>query len=140
MTHTTTFEVVKAVAETYRVTISFEEKLNNFLDELLSIKNDFSVLIETWNEANDLTRAFVNRCDDKDALTVVLLTVEGLVSTAEHQFEKHKKHLSSILPSVISDFEDSLDSTREILNDIRIKISDNPELLKAEQNLINLGF
>jgi hypothetical protein len=140
MSMATTATVVNAFAETYRVTISFEERINQFLDHLLEVQREYKFLLKNWNEVNTLTHQYVSNCYDKNQLTVILLSLEGLISTAERIFEKNSKTWKRILPSIDNEFCDKLEHIKEIQSDIRIKISENPDLLESEEKLLSLGF
>jgi hypothetical protein len=137
----TTTKVVTAIAETYRVTISFEEKVNLFLDGLLAAQNYYAKFIGEWKNVNELVDQYITECHSKDELTILLLAIDGLVNTADSLIIKLKgSPFEKILPSTVKDIEENLDHIKEIQSDIRIIISDLPELLSVESKLAGLGF
>lgn len=140
MTATTTEKVQNAIVVTYRATISLEEKVNKFLDTLNEIRGEYQHLNSEWSKVNEMTSKFVSECHSKDDLTNLYISISGMINLLERSMEKILSYLRRMLPSIANDLEENFENMKEIHSDLALKISDDPELLSAEQNLINLGF
>ncbi len=137
---TPTAVVVKAIVETYRITTSFEDKVNRFLDKLLALKQEYAKLNKEWENVNELTEKYVSECHSNEELTMLLLSIEGLIKSGESLHHNISQNILKVLPSVLTDIENNLDHIKEIQADIKIKISDLPDLIAEEENLVRLGF
>jgi hypothetical protein len=138
----TTAKVVEtAIVDTYRTTVSFEEKVNSFLDGLIAIRKEYNELNKKWRNVNELIETYISNCQSKDELTKLYLIIDGLINAGESLLTKLiEQNSKNVLPTILSDMEDNLDHIKELQSDTRIKISDLPELLSAEEKLIGLGF
>ncbi len=141
ITETSRKLVVEAIVETYRVTTSFEERINIFLDQLLTIQAEYKKVNDEWRKVNEVIDDFISECRSRSELTILLLSIDGLVNAGEKFHQKmNNKVVKRVLPSVLTDIENNLGHIKEIRGDIKLKISDLPELLAAEGKLIKLGF
>lgn len=137
----TTTAVFDAIVETYRVTISFEDKVNRLLDRLLALREPYRNLNAEWRNVNELIEKYVSECPSAGDLTVLSLNIDGLIKSGESLRNSIQDNLVKVLPSILTDIDNNLDHIREIQVDIRIKLSDLPELLSVEEKLIkDLGF
>jgi hypothetical protein len=143
MTTVTSEKVKSAIVDSYRATLSFESKVNELLDELLTLQGELDVLNVELKNVSDLIEQYVGDgpTADKIDFGALFVFVDKLFTRATRLGQGlTDERASKLLPSVLKDFRDNLEQLEEIRADLEIMISDSPDLKSAEQRLIDLGF
>lgn len=131
-----------AVAETYRETVSAYEKMDRFLDLINERTKAYKDLNTLWENLNNQIHAFITDNSQKDDLTLILIGLESLISRANSLIDKIKanpKYYQGVKTQVAS-FQENVDISQELWDDIKIKSACSPELVEVEKKLIKLGF
>lgn len=135
---TDTSTIKSAVVETYRETLSAEEHIDQFLDHLNEAKVHYHDLNKYWENLNEKTESFISKFSSIDDFTFILSSIEGLISRAESLLSKIKinqQHYIGI-KSQIDLLEENIDFSRELCEDIKLKI--DPQIIELGTQLDNL--
>lgn len=127
-----------AVVETYRETLSAEERMDQFLDLINEAKDHYSDLNKHWIDLNSKIESFISRFSVIDDLTFILISMEGLISRADSLLAKVKgnSHHYMGIKTQIDSLEDNIDISKELCEDIKIKV--DPQMIELGNQLDNL--
>jgi hypothetical protein len=129
-----------AVVETYRETLSAEERMDGFLDLLNEAKAHYSDLNKHWENLNlqiesHISSVSLSNIDDS---TFLLSSLEGLLGRADSLLAKIKGNRVYYqgIKAQIDDLEENIELSREFCEDIKIKI--DPQMIELGTQLDNL--
>lgn len=135
---TDTSTIKAAVVETYRETLSAEERMDQFLDLINEANAHYQDLNKHWENLNEKTESFISKFSSVDDFTFILSSIEGLISRGESLLTKIKsnKHYYMGIKTQVDILDENIDFSRELCEDIKLKI--DPQIIELGTQLDNL--
>lgn len=135
---TDTSTIKAAVVETYRETLSAEERMDQFLDLINEANAHYQDLNKHWENLNEKTESFISKFSSVDDFTFILSSIEGLISRGESLLTKIKsnKHYYTGIKTQVDTLDENIDFSRELCEDIKLKI--DPQIIELGTQLDNL--
>ena len=135
---TDTSTIKAAVVETYRETLSAEERMDQFLDLINEANAHYQDLNKHWENLNEKTESFISKFSSVDDFTFILSSIEGLISRGEALLTKIKsnKHYYMGIKTQVDTLDENIDFSRELCEDIKLKI--DPQIIELGTQLDNL--
>lgn len=135
---TDTSTIKAAVVETYRETLSAEERMDQFLDLINEANAHYQDLNKHWENLNEKTESFISKFSSVDDFTFILSSIEGLISRGESLLAKIKsnKHYYMGIKTQVDTLDENIDFSRELCEDIKLKI--DPQIIELGTQLDNL--
>lgn len=135
---TDTSTIKAAVVETYRETLSAEERMDQFLDLINEANAHYQDLNKHWENLNEKTESFISKFSSVDDFTFILSSIEGLISRGESLLTKIKsnKHYYMGIKTQVDTLDENIDFSRELCEDIKLKI--DPQIIELGTQLDNL--
>lgn len=135
---TDTSTIKAAVVETYRETLSAEERMDQFLDLINEANAHYQDLNKHWENLNEKTESFISKFSSVDDFTFILSSIEGLICRGESLLTKIKsnKHYYTGIKTQVDTLDENIDFSRELCEDIKLKI--DPQIIELGTQLDNL--
>jgi hypothetical protein len=133
-----TSTIQSAVVETYRETLSAEEKMDQFLDLINEARAILNDLNRRWADLNLRTECYISDYPASDGMTLVMVSMEGAIARALSLINKTKANNDYFVGvrSQIETLEDNVEFTRELCADIKIKT--DPQIMSLGAQLESL--